>query len=134
MYYPDIRETAFHKERAWSSSTGRKAVLLRLRRQRKGSNLKRKDEVALMNNNVKKRIEWLVGELLLNATHSVMIHVVYNNDESNAKIYLNGEKVATISETGEMFNFPISNEQIARLNRVSADMLDEIERRGDINE
>jgi len=60
--------------------------------------------------------------------------VVYNNDESNAKIYLNGEKVATISETGEMFNFPLSNEQIARLNRVSADMLDEIERRSDINE
>lgn len=82
-----------------------------------------------MNNNVKRRAEWLVGELLLNATDNVMIHVVYSNDEDNAKIYLNGEKVATISETGEMFNFPLSNEQIARLNRVSADMLEEIKKK-----
>jgi len=71
--------------------------------------------VILVNDKVKRQVEWLADELLSNATNGVMIHIVYDNNEGNAKVYLNGEKIATISEMVSTLNFPLSDKQTAEL-------------------
>ena len=61
----------------------------------------------------KQIVEWLIGELLNNTNKSIVINVIYDKD--NAKIYLNGEKIATISGKVNIFNFPLTDEQIRKL-------------------
>jgi len=65
---------------------------------------------------IKKQVEWLIKELLNNRCaiiHYAIIHVVYEKDK--AKVYLNGKRIATISEQVSMFNFPLTDEQIDKL-------------------
>ncbi len=61
----------------------------------------------------KQIVEWLIGELLNNTNKNIVINVIYDKD--NAKIYLNGEKIATISGKVNIFNFPLTDEQIIKL-------------------
>ena len=61
----------------------------------------------------KQIVEWLIDELLNNTNKSIVINVIYDKD--NAKIYLNGEKIATISGKVNTFNFPLTDEQIIKL-------------------
>ena len=61
----------------------------------------------------KQIVEWLIGELLNNTNKSIVINVIYDKD--NAKVYLNGEKIATISGKVNIFNFPLTDEQIIKL-------------------
>jgi len=61
----------------------------------------------------KQIVEWLIDELLNNTNKSIVINVIYDKD--NAKIYLNGEKIATISGKLNTFNFPLTDEQIIKL-------------------
>ena len=65
--------------------------------------------------NVIERIKWLVGELLSNATASVAVLVVYDKEKGEARVFLSGKKVATISEEASVFSWALSNEQVARL-------------------
>ncbi|MHC1571571.1 MAG: hypothetical protein ACXQTL_02245 [Methanosarcinales archaeon] len=88
-----------------------------------------------MNDKIKRQVEWLADELLSNAANSVMIHIVYDNNEGNAKVYLNGERIATISEMVSTFNFPLSDKQTAELYlRTCGHVRECTEREGDMNE
>ncbi len=66
-------------------------------------------------NKIKKQVEWLTNELINNANKQIAINIWFDKNQKQAKIYLNGEKIATISEELSMFNFPLNNEQIAKL-------------------
>ena len=66
-------------------------------------------------NNILKQAEWLTNELINNANKQIAITVWFDKNQKQAKVYLNGEKTATISEEVCMFNFPLNNEQIAKL-------------------
>jgi len=68
-----------------------------------------------MNEKIKKTVEWLIGELLANTDENIMISVVYDKYKNEARIYLNGERIATISEMVAVFNWVLSDEQIVRL-------------------
>jgi len=64
---------------------------------------------------VKRQVECLVDDLLSRASQSVSILVVYDANKSEAHIYLNGRKIATISEQVTFFNWPLPSEEITRL-------------------
>lgn len=70
-----------------------------------------------MTNRIQKQIRWLVGEFLNNATTSIVIHIVYDKVKNVAKVYLNGEKVATIGERTSIFGWPLTGEQIVRMSK-----------------
>ena len=67
---------------------------------------------------IEKKIMWIVGEFLKNASKRIVIHVVYDKTKGEAKIYLEGKKIATISEEVSIFNFPLNDEQIAKLHKI----------------
>ncbi|RLE65060.1 MAG: hypothetical protein DRJ47_06090 [Thermoprotei archaeon] len=68
-----------------------------------------------MNEKIKKTVEWLIGELLDNSDKYTAISVVYDKDNNEARVYLNGEKIATVSEMVATFKWALSDEQIAKL-------------------
>ena len=72
-----------------------------------------------MLNKVKEQIKWLIGELLNNTSESIMVHVIYNKQKDEARIYLNGERIATLSKVISIFNFPLTDKQIEELYRLS---------------
>ena len=62
-----------------------------------------------MTDKVKKQVEWVVNKLLSQANESIVLCVIYNKTKNEAKIYLDGEKVATISEEVSKFGWPFDN-------------------------
>ena len=68
----------------------------------------------MITDKMKRQVEWLVGELLKNA-ECAMIHVVLSREKVD--VYLNSEKIASIGENSAIFNFPLTDEQIASLYR-----------------
>jgi len=68
-----------------------------------------------MTDKVKKQVEWVVNKLLSQANESIVLCVIYNKTKNEAKIYLDGEKVATISEEISRFGWPLTKEKIEEL-------------------
>ena len=69
-----------------------------------------------MNDRIKKQVEWLINDLLSRASQSTLISVVYDDDKGEeARVYLNGERIATISEKASCFRWPLTDEQMAGL-------------------
>jgi len=67
-----------------------------------------------MNEKIKKQVEWLIGELL-NRDKISVISVVYDSKKEEARVYADGELIATISEEVSGFRFALSSEQIREL-------------------
>jgi len=68
-----------------------------------------------MTDKVKKQVEWVVDKLLSWTIENTIILVVYEKKKKEAKIYLNSEKVATISEEVSSFGWPLTKEEIEKL-------------------
>ena len=68
-----------------------------------------------MTDKVKKQVEWVISKLLLQANGDAVILLVYEKEENEARIYQNGEKVATISEEASSFGWPLTKEEIEKL-------------------
>ena len=66
---------------------------------------------------IQKQVNWLIGDLLLHTLGNTIISVVYDDKRKIAKIYKDGNKVATISEEVSYFNWSLSDEQIIELHR-----------------
>ena len=68
-----------------------------------------------MNDKVKKQAEWIINKLLSWTIENTVILLVYEKKKDEAKIYLNGERVATISEEVSSFGWPLTKEEIEKL-------------------
>jgi len=66
---------------------------------------------------IQKQVNWLIGDLLLHTCGNTIISVVYDDKRKIAKIYKDGNKVATISEEVSYFNWPLSDGQIIQLHK-----------------
>ena len=51
-----------------------------------------------MTDKIKKQVEWTVNKLLLMANRSVVLCVIYEEKKDEARIYLDGRKIATVSK------------------------------------
>ncbi len=72
-----------------------------------------------MTNKVKKQVEWAVDKLLLQANRSVVLCIICEKGKDEARIYLDGERVATISEEMSSFGWPLTKENIEELYETS---------------
>jgi len=72
-----------------------------------------------MTDKVKKQVEWVVNKLLSQANESIVLCVIYVKRKNEARIYLDGEKVATISEEASSFGWPLTKEEIEELYETS---------------
>jgi len=68
-----------------------------------------------MTDKVKKQVEWVVDKLLSQFEESIIVCVIYEKRKNEARIYLDGEKVATISEVMSRFGWPLTKEKIEEL-------------------
>jgi len=64
---------------------------------------------------LEKQVEWLINEILTNTRGSFVLTLVYDNEENKVTAYLDGKKIATISEECSHFHWPLSSEQTAKL-------------------
>lgn len=71
-----------------------------------------------MTNKVKKQVEWVVDKLLSQFNESIIVCVIYEKRKNEARIYLDGKKVATISEEVSSFGPPLSKEEIEKLYKI----------------
>jgi len=71
-----------------------------------------------MTDKVKKQVEWVISKLLSRANGDAVILLVYEKEENEARIYQNGEKVATISEEASGFSWPLTKEEIKELYKI----------------
>ena len=68
-----------------------------------------------MTNKIKKQAEWVINKLLSWTIENTVILLVYEKKKDEAKIYLNGKRVATISEEMSSFAWPLIKEEIEKL-------------------
>jgi len=68
-----------------------------------------------MTDKVKKQAEWIINKLLSWTIENTVILLVYKKKKNEAKIYLNGERVATISKEVSSFDWPLTKEEIEKL-------------------
>ena len=68
-----------------------------------------------MTDKVKKQAEWAISKLLSQTNGDAVILLAYEKKKNEARIYLNGEKVATISEEASSFGWPLTKEEIEKL-------------------
>ena len=64
-------------------------------------------------------INWLMEELIKNNRGYALIHLCCNISEGEFKIYLEGQQIATITKDGYIFNFPLTDKQIAELYEIT---------------
>ena len=68
-----------------------------------------------MTDKVKKQVEWVVSKLLSQASESFIMSIRYEKGKNEARIYLDGKKMATISEEVSTFGWPLIKEEIEEL-------------------
>jgi len=68
-----------------------------------------------MTNKVRKQVKWVIDKSLLWTIENTIILLIYEKKKNEAKIYLNGKKIATISEEVSSFGWPLTKEEIEEL-------------------
>lgn len=68
-----------------------------------------------MTNKVKKQVEWVVSKLLSQTSESFIMSIRYEKGKDEARIYLDGKKMATISEEVSSFGWSLTKEEIEKL-------------------
>jgi len=63
-------------------------------------------------------VNWLMRKIIENNKGYAVIHITCRSS-GEFKIYLDSQPMATISPEGCMFNFPLTNEQIAELYEIT---------------
>jgi len=66
-----------------------------------------------MNDKIKRQIEWLISDLLSQMSQDASVVITYETNKGEAKVYLNGYKIATISEQVSCFDWALTERAIA---------------------
>ena len=66
-----------------------------------------------MTNRVRRQVEWMVGELLREASEGTVISVMCRRN--TVRVFLNSEEIASLSEDTACFGSAMSREQVERL-------------------
>ena len=67
-----------------------------------------------MNDKIRSQVEWVISKLL-RTSENFIISIRYEKEKNEARIYLDGKKMATISEEVCTFGWPLTKEEIEKL-------------------